>query len=158
MSAVELIKTEVISRFPGAKVTELDYSKRGQHLEIEVQQADILRLAQVFRCHAFFLEFGTAVDLVESFQIVYQFGRYTESARVLVKYPLPKNTEATSIALVYPGADWHEREAFDMFGLRFSGHPDMRHLIMPEDSTHYPLLKTPKPKDKPAKGAAEEKP
>jgi NADH-quinone oxidoreductase subunit C len=157
MNAIQLIKTEIANRFPGAKVSDTDYSKRGQHLEVEIQQEDIVRLAQVLRAHSFFLEFGTALDLVENFQIVYQFGRYTELARVVVKYPLPKNTEATSIALVYPGADWFERETFDMFGLRFAGHPDMRHLIMPEDSTFYPLLKTPKPKEKPAKAAAEDK-
>jgi NADH-quinone oxidoreductase subunit C len=157
MSAIEAIKTEIANRFPGAKVSDADYAKRGQHLEVEVEQEDILRLAQVFRSHAFFLEFGTAVDLVDNFQIVYQFGRYAERSRVVVKYPLPKNTEATSIALVYPGADWFEREVYDMFGVRFSGHPDMRHLIMPEDSTFYPLLKTPKPKEKPAKGIAEDK-
>jgi NADH:ubiquinone oxidoreductase subunit C len=100
------------------------------------------------------LEFGTAIDQVEGFQIVYQFNRYPELGRVVVKYPLAKNTEATSIAGVYPAANWFEREAFDMFGLRFAGHPDMRHLIMPEDSTFYPLLKT--LKEKPPKGAAKE--
>jgi len=156
MGAIELIKSEVSSRFPSAKLLDTDYSKRGQHLEVEIQQGDIVRLAQILRAHSFFLEFGTAVDLLDNFQLVYQFGRYSELSRVVVKYPLPKNTEAPSIAAVYPAADWFEREMFDMFGLRFAGHPDMRHLIMPEDSTFYPLLKTPKPKEKPAKGAPKE--
>ena len=155
MSAIEVLKGAIAERFPSAKLADLDYSKRGQHLEVEVRQADIVAVAELFRAHSFFLEFGTAVDLIESFQIVYQFNRYSELGRVLVKYPLAKNTVlATSIAGVYPAADWFEREVFDMFGLRFAGHPDMRHLIMPEDSTFYPLLKT--PKEKPAKGAAKE--
>jgi NADH:ubiquinone oxidoreductase subunit C len=156
MSAVDLLKTEVANRFPAARVAETDPSKRGQRLEIETRQDDVTSLATVLRLHNFFLEFGTAVDLLDGFQIVYQFNRYTEPARVVVKYPLPKDAQATSLAGVYPAAEWFEREIFDMFGLRFSGHPDMRHLIMPEGSTFYPLLKTPKPKDKPAKGAAKE--
>lgn len=156
MGAIDLLKTELPTRFPQAKITELDYTKRGQHLEIEVRQDDILDLARVLRAHGFFLEFGTAVDLIESFQIVYQFNRLTEPARVVVKYPLPKGKEATSLALIFPAANWHEREAFDMFGLRFAGHPDMRHLLLPEDSTFYPLLKTPKPKEKPAKTGQKE--
>ena len=152
MGAIDLLKTDISTKFPGAQVAEADYSKRGQHLEITAQQGDIIELARVLRSHSFFLEFGTAVDLIEKFQVVYQFGLHSELARVIVKYLLPKNTEAVSISAVYPAANWFERETFDMFGLRFSGHPDMRHLIMPEDSTVYPLLKEPKP----AKGAAKD--
>ena len=46
-----------------------------------------------------------------------------------------------SIAGIWRSADWNERETFDMFGLRFQGHPDMRRILMPDDYTDYPLLK-----------------
>ncbi len=43
-----------------------------------------------------------------------------------------------SVVPLWPGADWMEREVFDMFGIRFTGHPDLRRILMPEEFTAYP--------------------
>lgn len=63
--------------------------------------------------------------------------------RIFVKVPLKdsKNPEIPSLTALWKGADWFEREAYDMFGIVFTGHPDLRRIYMPEEYEHFPLRK-----------------
>ena len=64
--------------------------------------------------------------------------RQTLRLRVWVAGPDPV---VDSLTPVYPTANWHEREIFDLFGVRFDGHPDLRRILLPDDWEGYPLRK-----------------
>lgn len=76
------------------------------------------------------------------FEVVYHFTDMKNFRRVAVKVRVagdpPKIASVTSI---WPTANWHERETFDMFGIVFEGHPDLTRILMPEEWEGYPLRK-----------------
>ena len=76
------------------------------------------------------------------FHLVYQFNSYSKNIRLEVRVPLDGNAPAAdTITTIYPNAGWHERELWDMFGIKFNGHPDLRRLLMPHEWEGHPLRK-----------------
>ncbi|HEY7198465.1 MAG TPA: NADH-quinone oxidoreductase subunit C [Gaiellaceae bacterium] len=76
------------------------------------------------------------------FAVVYHLLRVGEEpARVRVKAWLDDGEEIDSVVPVWPAADWYEREAFDMFGIVFRGHPNLVRILMPDDWDGFPLRK-----------------
>lgn len=74
--------------------------------------------------------------------VVYHLYSMTKRHKITVKTDIPVADPAVaSVASVWPGADWHEREAYDMFGMTFTGHPDHRRILLPEDYPGHPLRK-----------------
>jgi NADH-quinone oxidoreductase subunit C len=124
-----------------AQVAEGDYAKTGCHLEVAAQPGQMAAVAQVMLDAACFLESFTAVDLPENFDLVYHFANFDELCRTVVRVPLPKDQAMPTISHIYPGADWYEREVFDLFGIRFDNHPNLKRLLLPEDADFHPLLK-----------------
>jgi NADH-quinone oxidoreductase subunit C len=123
------------------KVAEGDYDKTGYHLEAAAQPAQMAEVAQAMLAADCFLESFTAVDLVESFDLVYHFASYNELCRTAVHVLLGKKKGMPTISHIYPGADWYEREVFDLFGIHFFNHPNLKRLLLPEDADFHPLLK-----------------
>lgn len=73
---------------------------------------------------------------------VYQLLSLARKSRLTVKVHIPKDDcRIQSVVGVYPGADWHEREAAEMFGITYEGHPDPRHMLLPDDWAGFPLRK-----------------
>jgi len=78
----------------------------------------------------------------ERFMVVYQLTSLKNKERLMLKVKIDgDNPVCPSITSVFPAANWYEREAFDMFGINFHGHPDMRRMYMPEEYEYYPLRK-----------------
>jgi NADH-quinone oxidoreductase subunit C len=77
------------------------------------------------------------------FSVVYHLFSTSSHAYVRVAADCPNGAEPElpSVSSLWPGANWHEREAFDMFGIRFSGHPDLRRILMWDGYPHHPLRK-----------------
>jgi NADH-quinone oxidoreductase subunit C len=75
-------------------------------------------------------------------EVVYDFSHWDTLCRVVIRARIPRdNPEIPTISGVFSGANWHERETHDFFGIRFIGHPDLKPLLLPEDADYHPLLK-----------------
>jgi NADH-quinone oxidoreductase subunit C len=91
-----------------------------------------------------FLTDLTAVDYPtrpERFDVVTHLYSMSQNHRLRVKCAVGDGGSVPSISSVWKAANWEEREAFDMFGIVFDGHPDLRRILLPEDWEGYPLRK-----------------
>lgn len=86
----------------------------------------------------------TAVDYpnrAERFELFYILYSFTRNERVRVKAMIGDGFQPQTAVPVHTGANWLEREVFDMFGIQFAGHPDMRRILLPEEWQGFPLRK-----------------
>jgi NADH-quinone oxidoreductase subunit C len=92
-----------------------------------------------------FLSDITVVDrfpIEPRFEVNYHLLSLDRRERLRLKVRLPgKDPVIRSMTSVWPTANWHERENFDLFGIRFDGHPDLRRILMPDDWEGHPLRK-----------------
>jgi NADH-quinone oxidoreductase subunit C len=75
------------------------------------------------------------------FEIIWMLYSFQKNERVRVKARFAEGAEAPSLTGRWIGANWLEREVYDMFGVRFTGHPDLRRILLPEEWTGHPLRK-----------------
>ncbi|HMF64780.1 MAG TPA: NADH-quinone oxidoreductase subunit C [Edaphobacter sp.] len=115
-------------------------------LTITVSREDIIQACQVVQQAGYnFLEDVTAVDWYPSeprFQITYHILSMSLKSRLRLIVRLNSEDAAIdSIVGVWPSANFYEREIFDLFGVHFGGHPNLRRIMMPEDWQGHPLRK-----------------
>ena len=80
-------------------------------------------------------------DRVPRFDVVYHFYSFSKNDRIRVKCGAADGEEVPSIATIFLAANWPERETWDMFGIRFAGHPDLRRILTWDGFHGYPLRK-----------------
>jgi len=134
------------------------YSEFRDNRRVVVDAAILFKVLEALKGAGFdLLSDVTAVDYLrypdarDRFGVVYVLGNTATGERLIVKTFV--NDPDPSLPSAYPlwkGADWLEREVYDMFGIVFDGHPDLRRILMPPEFTDYPLRK-----DYPLRGRGE---
>ena len=142
MTSAEIIKS-LKEKF-GAAIVETVEEGSFQHAVVDSSKiADVcLFLRDDDDLKFDFLRVLGGRDLGEKFEVAYVLYSYKRHHNFALKTRTPRdNPSVPSVAKVWPAADWHERETFDMFGIKFEGHPDLRRILLPDDWEGYPLRK-----------------
>jgi NADH/F420H2 dehydrogenase subunit C len=119
--------------------------QKGDYLGLEVEREHLLAVSRFLRDQLGFdlLSCISGTDMLDHLETVYH-ARSTVRGQVLqVKVRIDNvSPEVDSVVSVWPTANWLERETYDMYGIRFAGHPDLRRMLLDDDFEGYPLLKT----------------
>jgi NADH-quinone oxidoreductase subunit C len=132
------------------KFAELATSEFRGQTRVTVPQAkqwEVLEYLKTMRGFDFLADV-TCVDMLnlrdatDRFLLVYQLAAYEANERITIHVPLNEpNLTVQSVYSLWNAADWLEREVWDMFGIRFEGHPDLRRILLPEEFSAHPLRK-----------------
>jgi NADH-quinone oxidoreductase subunit C len=118
--------------------------------EVTVTVRDVAQIVEVCRFAKQELQYDYLVDLsaVDNlgedprFSVVYELYSYTHRCHLRLRVNISEEKpEVPTVSTVWRTADWHEREAYDMMGVRFAGHPDLRRILMWEGYPYFPLRK-----------------
>lgn len=117
-------------------------------LTLEAEAEQIISLTRFLREDPA-LQFRQLIDLcgadyperAKRFDVVYHFLSLHQNLRLRVKIEAGESDQVPSLTAVFPNADWYEREAFDMYGILFSGHADLRRILTDYNFTGHPMRK-----------------
>ncbi len=119
-----------------------DYAKSGSAAVFFIDAGALLQATASLKAAGYYLEDVCGVDVREGIMLVYHFDRFDRPHRITLRMIVPHDRkEAPSIVSIFSGADWHERETFDFYGVVFTGHPNLKPLLLPDDLGFHPLLK-----------------
>lgn len=140
--------TDIAAAIRKALPAEAEPTLAFGELTLETEAARIVDVVRVLRDDPS-LAFVSIVDICgvdypereSRFEVVYHLLSPTRNARLRIKVRTDETTPVPSITAVYPGADWFERETYDLMGVLFSGHPELRRLLTDYGFDGHPLRK-----------------
>jgi NADH-quinone oxidoreductase subunit C len=135
----------ILADAPGAATGfKIEYGE----LSIHAQPNRIVELLTILRDNANYrfvqltmISGADYPDRARRFDVVYQLLSFTKNRRLRVTVQTDEDTAVPSVVSVHPAADWYEREAFDMYGVFFEGHPDLRRILTDYGFHGHPLRK-----------------
>lgn len=129
---------------------ETEYKKYGFHFKHLIEKEQLLNLANFFFEEGYYLEMMTCQDRLaetQTMRLCYTFNLFGESAidkaeRHMVQLEVnPDSEEPSTLSSIFAASDWFEREVYDMYGVRFKNHPNMKRILLPEDVDFFALRK-----------------
>src|SRR5262249_14331949 len=118
---------------------------KGDYLGLEVDRTNLVAVCRFLRDQLGFdlLSSISGVDMLDHLETVYHVRSITRGQLMQIKVRLDhEKPEVDSVVSVWPTANWLERETYDLFGIKFTGHPDLRRMLLDDDFEGYPLLKS----------------
>jgi len=144
MTVYDLERTVNSGLTTTVKISKINFGQLFIEIDIEALYSIILYLKTNNKCRFKQLIDITAVDYPEKekrFKIVYLLLSHENNLRIIININIDEKTSAPSITKIFPSANWMEREVFDMYGISFKNHPDLRRILTDYEFEGYPLRK-----------------
>jgi len=136
---------ELHKRFPGAVIESIIFRNMPSLTVVKESLLALCRFLHSEEGGAYtLLTDETAVDYPKRekrFEIIYHLYSFKQNHRLRLKVKVGDGETVPSVVGIWPTANWLEREVYDMFGIEYEGHPDLRRILLPEDWTGHPLRK-----------------
>jgi NADH-quinone oxidoreductase subunit C len=136
---------EIENRFPGAASNAVIFRNQPS---VTIAKEQLLLVCEFLKSDPggayTFLTDETAVDYPKRekrFEVIYQLYSFQQNHRLRLKVLAGEGERVPSVCGVWPAADWLEREVFDMFGVEYEGHPNLKRILLPEEWVGHPLRK-----------------
>ena len=140
------IETEVLAQLKAALGSKLQISKivRERLVQVAIDRKDLIPVCTYLKNTLGFEQLAciTAVDWKDHFESIYHVENYYNGCMVQVNARIPyDDPKIASLTGLWNAANYHEREAWDLMGLEYEGHPNLERILLPEDFKFHPLRK-----------------
>jgi NADH-quinone oxidoreductase subunit C len=142
----EIILNQLKAKLPNL---QLECSEYKDELALQLQKKDVVEVCKVLKNDSelkfIHCEDVTAIDWAKRknrFAVVYHLFSLKNKFRLVIKVDVDESDcSLDTVSSVWRSANWHEREVYDMYGIKFNNHPDLRRMYMPEEFEYHPLRK-----------------